>query len=498
MPRDGDTIHAVLRDVGHANSRTTEASTISGAITSSLERSHHAASDVAAVVTGGFGTMKFDDPEAAGLIQAYDTPTRKTSLWIDTVINQLGYSGGAQGMATLLKSIIALNEKILTGAQRSDVLDRLSGSNTLCQTVNMPTRLELQADGQPLSIGVNNLDLEGQACHLILEAAPMNQKREEPAQTSTSRIVRISATTREQLVNRLNQPLSQHVARDHFSADDLFRVAIVIQDETEFTRKTALAERAIDDASTREVAESQGIFLAELTSAPPRIAFLYSGQGSQYPGMLAELVEQSPIAASHLADINRTLQLLELPAFEQLVDPEDNELGSDLFTTQLSVLLADTLLDRTLRSLAIRPDVVSAHSYGEYGALVATGAWSLEEAVQVTRARCDAIGLLGDDAGAMLATAADRSTVGELIASANLSEAVFIANHNSPNQTVLSGTQEGIVAFANHLEAAKHQVTHLPVPGAFHSPLMSNVRPDIRKAVNRVMIRPRRRHSLVA
>lgn len=144
----------------------------------------------------------------------------------------------------------------------------------------------------------------------------------------------------------------------------------------------------------------------------------------------------------------------------------------------------------TVASRGLRPDVVSSHSYGEYAALVATNAWTLQDAIAVTQARCRGIDALGADCGTMLATSADRETVETLLDQEDFRDEAFVGNHNAPTQTVVSGTSNAVQRAGNLLEAAGHQVTMLTVPGPFHSPLMKDVRPWIREAIDSVAIYP--------
>src|SRR5581483_11864699 len=121
------------------------------------------------------------------------------------------------------------------------------------------------------------------------------------------------------------------------------------------------------------------------------LAMVFSGQGSQYPGMLKTLVEQFPPAAQALARIAETLVRLGMPRFAEFAWEQPQSLGVDVWLTQLSLLCADTVLFESLAALGIRPTWVCGHSYGEYPALLAAGVWDFETAVRATRARADAI-----------------------------------------------------------------------------------------------------------
>ena len=96
---------------------------------------------------------------------------------------------------------------------------------------------------------------------------------------------------------------------------------------------------------------------------------------------------------------------------------------------------------------------MAGHSYGEYVALMAAGAWDLERAMLVTRARCDAVGASKTGQGAMLATTATAQTVEQL--SARLEEPVYVANYNAPDQVVVGGRRGPIADLAELLHTGR-------------------------------------------
>ncbi|MFO1093172.1 MAG: C45 family autoproteolytic acyltransferase/hydrolase [Planctomycetaceae bacterium] len=231
------------------------------------------------------------------------------------------------------------------------------------------------------------------------------------------------------------------------------------------------------------------------SSRRPRIAFAFPGQGSRYAGMLNTLVQESPAAAAHLQDLNATLSRLRLPTFDRLIGEDSHKLGTDLFETQLSVLLADLLMFRVLESQGIEADVLTGHSYGEYAALVAGGAWELEQAIEMTRARCAAIASCGVQGG-MLATGMPADRLQELLQESEWSRRVFLANHNAPDQTIVAGSTEALREFAERLRTAGHASRLLAVPAPFHTPLMAPVRDMLHATASGCSFRPPNRPLL--
>ena len=461
--RDGDQVHGTIHNLAVASNSDSAGDAANDAVRLAIDECSTSPENIAAVHSAGFGIPSIDHAENAGLAASYNVPGRTEAFVVSNVIEQIGYGAGVAGMASTLKMIVTLGEQ----------------------------KPKATTTGNSCYGGINNLDPEGQAYHMIIEA-PSKKPADnpEPAAVKINRILRIGAPTKEQLAEKLKQRIGLHQASTAFSSVDRFRLAIVVADAKDVDQKVKLAEHALRDDRALEAAEAQGVFFGEVGDSSPRIAFLFSGQGSQYPGMLLELIGEDPTAAEHLLKINEILVALELPTFQELVDKDSNRLGIDVFDTQLSVLLADVLLARTVASRGLRPDVVSSHSYGEYAALVATNAWTLQDAIAVTQARCRGIDALGADCGTMLATSADRETVETLLDQEDFRDEAFVGNHNAPTQTVVSGTSNAVQRAGNLLEAAGHQVTMLTVPGPFHSPLMKDVRPWIREAIDSVAIYP--------
>ncbi|MBP5620815.1 MAG: acyltransferase domain-containing protein, partial [Thermoguttaceae bacterium] len=119
-----------------------------------------------------------------------------------------------------------------------------------------------------------------------------------------------------------------------------------------------------------------------------RVVFLFPGQGSQYPQMLAPLLRATPEAREVCEKLDDELKSLGFPTFKELAIDNSTALGVDVTATQISLLVADTIIDRTLRKLGIEPDMIAGHSYGEYPAMVAAGTLSFADALRATCERC--------------------------------------------------------------------------------------------------------------
>ncbi|MHB1861430.1 MAG: SDR family NAD(P)-dependent oxidoreductase [Gemmatimonadaceae bacterium] len=320
----------------------------------------------------------------------------------------------------------------------------------------------------------------GLECRVLLGPPP-------PARVAGGTEFRVSvgAPTRAGLRERLVYVGSGVDAR--FSNEDRFRLAIVSADPADMPGRLALAESLLDSHDSRSLLEEQGIFMGEVGPARPRVAFVFAGQGSQYAGMLKDLVEHSPAAQRAMADADRHLTAAGLGTFAELAWGDTARLDEDPVTTQIAVLVADTIMFAAVTESGIEADCVCGHSFGEISAMVAARVFTLEQAIRVTIARARALAGANPDGG-LLSVQASLEQVQDLIAAQR--RTLYVTHHNSPTQTVVGGSQTHLAEFAGTLKARGYKSTPLRVPGALHSPLAKPAQAPLRAALERETLLP--------
>lgn len=211
-----------------------------------------------------------------------------------------------------------------------------------------------------------------------------------------------------------------------------------------------------------------------------KVAFVFPGQASQYPGMGKELAEKYPVARAVFDEADKALGFsISKICFEGT--EEDLKLTAN---TQPAILTVSTAAYRVLEEKGITPDYVAGHSLGEYSALVAAGSLKFADAVKLVRKRGTymqeavpagqgAMAAIMGVSPAVVIDACKRAAEGEVCAPANL---------NSPEQTVISGNAGAVkraVEIASQLGAKRSMV--LAVSAPFHSALMMPAQQKLEK-----------------
>ncbi|HWS94149.1 MAG TPA: acyltransferase domain-containing protein, partial [Mycobacterium sp.] len=280
------------------------------------------------------------------------------------------------------------------------------------------------------------------------------------------------------------------------------RVAIDYADAAELAAKAIKAVQALRSENPAgnqalwKILRAQGVFVGR--GAPGKVAFLYTGQGSQYVNMLAELRQREPIVAGTFDEADRVMEpLLGKPLTEYIfadaADPSAAQrLEQQLMQTEITqpaVLATDLALTRMLAGYGVRPDMVMGHSLGEYGALVAAGALSFDAALEAVSARGrEMANLAVDDNGAMAAVFAPLAEIERIVTETD--GYVVIANVNSTSQAVIGGATEAVDRAVEAFRAAGINASRIPVSHAFHTAIVAPVTEPLKAVLRRLDVRP--------
>ncbi len=284
------------------------------------------------------------------------------------------------------------------------------------------------------------------------------------------------------------------VAPDPAIARSAVRVAIDFADAPDLAAKAGKTVKAFRAGAPAmwKMLRAQGVFVGR--GPAPKVAFLYTGQGSQYVNMLEDLRALVPVVAESFDEADRIMtpllgRSLSSYIFVDQSDPDAvSELQKQLMRTEITqpaVLTTDLALTKLLETYGVRPDMVMGHSLGEYGALVAAGAMSFDAALEAVSARGHEMASLSvGDNGAMAAAFGPLTEIERVVDSVDGN--VVIANINSFSQAVIGGATDAVERALAVFQAEGITAARIPVSHAFHTSIVAPASEPLKTALRRL------------
>jgi acyl transferase domain-containing protein/acyl carrier protein len=435
-------------------------------ITQALTNAGLTAADVDAAEAHGTGTRLGDPIEAQALLATYGRH-RTSPLWLGSIKSNIGHTQAAAGVAGVIKMIEAIRAATLPRTLHIDrpspEVDWSTGRVALVtENIAWP-----DPGDRPRRAAVSSFGISGTNAHLIIEAA-VQQPAPEPApppDAITPVAWVLSAKTEPALrdhAERLHSYVSEHGLPP---SDVAFTLA---------TARATLPNGAV------VVGRSRDELLSELCavidpSAPPieggagKVAFVFSGQGSQRPGMGRDLYHTYPVFAEALDEACALLDPhLEHPLKPVMFAGPEELLGRTRYT-QPALLAYHVALHRLLTHHGLHPDLVAGHSIGEISAAHAAGILTLRDAATLVATRAALMDSL-PPGGAMISIEATEAEIAP-----HLTATLTLAAINTPTSLVISGDHSGAQAIADHFAALGRRTRRLAVSHAFHSPQMDSI-----------------------
>jgi len=540
--RAGDRVYAVLRGLGGSSDGRGKGITAPNPVGQKLairrgwENAGLSPATAGFVEGHGTSTKVGDVVEVESLTEVFSAAGAKPgTVYLGSVKSNIGHLKGAAGAAGLLKATLALHEKVIPPSLNCDRLNPNIDFTHSPFVVNTVIEEWKSNNGDPRRAGVSAFGFGGSNFHAVLEehvpgmigsrrtfagadfvtpsvpsgdAGTMarsggNGGSGGPAvKAPPGGIAFTGAATVEALKSQLADlqrearagrvPARQAPLESELKSAE--RVAIDFTNAADLAQKAGKAVAALDSEQAKRwsVLASQGVFRGR-GEAPP-VAFLYTGQGSQYVNMLADLRHDEPIIAAVFDEADRVMEPLigRLLTDHIFVDPSDakamaaaEESLRQTTITQPAVLSVDTALTRLLAEYGVEPDMVMGHSLGEYGALVAAGALDFAHALEAVSARGREMTRVSTgDNGAMAAVSAPIALVEEVLA--GIDGYVVIANINSTTQAVIGGEADAVGKAVAALEERDVRCVPLTVSHAFHTRIVAPASEGLSKVLRRL------------
>jgi acyl transferase domain-containing protein len=506
--RDGDRIYAVIKGVGASSDGRAKGLTapLAAGQLRAMRRAYQMAgfgpSTVGLFEAHGTGTVVGDTTELESTTRLMkEEGVAPRQAVIGSVKTNIGHTKASAGVAAMVKAALALHKRVLPPHRN------VTTPNRVLADPSSPLYLLDQAmpwiarEDRPRRAACSAFGFGGTNFHAVLEEYSGEYRdwlRPAASEVWSAELLLWSESDRPALLARVQALAESLPQADGLLLGDLAAslatrwkrraetLAIVArQPEDLLAKLKAAASFLAGDASTLP----PGVFHGTATAPDGKLAVLFSGQGSQYPGMGREAALHFAPVAQALADADAALAapfaerfgdgtrlsefIFPRGAYDEASQTQARQRLTATDVAQPALGAMEAGLFGLVQSLGLKPDMAAGHSYGEFVALHAAGAIDFSALMQLSAARgrfiVDAAAAAGSELGTMAAVNATRKVVEDAIADI---DGVIIANHNAPLQSIVSGSHEAVKAASARLAQVGVEVTPIPVAAAFHSSLV--------------------------
>ncbi len=430
--------------------------------------------EIVYVETHGTGTP-LGDPIELGALSAVFAPGRPGSqpLLIGALKSVIGHTEAASGAAGVAKCIVAFTcGEIPPNRNFERATPHVDWEQSRLRVVSRPAALPRNAEGRSL-VGVSSFGISGTNACIILEATL-------PAKALASEVERplhllaLSAKN-EVALEALTARWASAFETGGAAVADLCHTANV--GRTHFEHRLAAVGRSREDFVAALKAQRPA-FRGAGSDGKPLVAFLYTGQGANFPGMGRTLFETSPVFRTSLQACARAASAYLKRDLLDVMFGKDAAVLEDTTLAQPATFALQVALTELWRSWGVRPSAALGHSLGEYGAAWAGGVFTLDDAMAIVAARGRAAAMV-EGQGAMAAIYAPPAKVKVALAA---HPDVEIAVYNGPEHVVVSGPQESVSTLVAHFAANGWRAKVLKISFASHARTVEPALPVLAKA----------------
>lgn len=480
--RDGDSIYAVIKGSAANNDGAAKVSYTAPSVTGqasvirdALRAAKVSAASIGYVEAHGTGTPLGDPIEVRALAQAFaDDPASGAKpqgyCGIGSIKGNIGHLDAAAGIAGLIKTVLALHHEVIPPSINCDTPNAQIGFDKTPFSV-VQTARAWPRTAAPRRAGISSFGIGGTNVHVVLEEAPPvpGASDDEPSRWQLLPVSGRSKSAVERQWLRL---------RDGLSGKRLQDAAYTLQlGRTAFEHRSFTVVDGVGDVQGQ--LRSVGSLPAFERRHAPSVVFMFPGQGSQYPGMGAALYGKPGVFKD---EVDRCALLLQRHIDEDirtLMFGSDAAKLKETRYAQPALFTIEYALAKQLQEWGIVPKAMIGHSVGELVAAAVSDMVSLPDAIALVAIRASA--MQQQPGGAMLAVSANPDELSELTGAG-----CEIAAINGPEQYVLAGTIDQIMALEDRCIAAGIACQRLATSHAFHTSLMAGAEQPVNRASDRI------------
>jgi myxalamid-type polyketide synthase MxaB len=409
---------------------------------------------------------------------------------VGSVKTNIGHTETAAGIAGIIKVALALkNQEIPPSLHFNQPNSAIAWNQNRMQVV---TELTSWVSDQPIIAGVNSFGFGGTNAHVVMQQYVSGERDKEDCLHRPLQILSLSAKSKPAL-EELARQYGELLLKSDLSLADVCYTANT--QRSHFNHRLTCISASVEELQRQLSAFVGGKEIIGLRrsviskSLDNKIAFLFTGQGSQYVGMGEQLYHTQSTFRDAIDKCALILQpyldkpLLEVIFQHSRLNTQDTKSINRTKYTQPALFALEYALAKLWISWGIKPDYVMGHSIGEYVAACIAGVFSLKDGLKLVAAR----GRLMEElpaTGGMLAVFASEEKVSEFIVS--YEGEVNIAAINSNQNIVISGTDQALKLIQTDLTTAGVESKPLQVSHAFHSPLMQPMLEDFRQVAQEI------------